>query len=616
MKPLPSRLWAYVRPHVWMLVVSLCLVAVVGVLEAATPFLIGLIFDTVLRASATPTIAIPFVNLQFNVSASDGRIFLVLLIIVTAVKAVAEFGSINVTAYLGQAVVRDLRNDLFERILLQPLHFFHFNPTGELISRVSADVERIQTAASETLAEFLKQAAILVFLVITIFAIDWKLAVGSLVLVPLVFYPTVWFGKTLRLLSRSNQQEMAEMANILYETLAGNRIVKAFSMEKAEAGRFRKVTQRIFKLNLRQRMTHSLSSPLMEVLGVLVVAAFLLYARSQIINQRMTVGLFVAFIIALIKLYDPVRRMSGITNTFQQAFGASGRIFEILALETEKDSGQATLARFSDCIEFDDVHFAYEPGVPVLDGISFRVGRGEVLAIVGPSGAGKTTLVNLLPRFYDVTQGRILIDGRTVRDFNLQSLRKQIAIVTQDVILFNDAIRANIAYGEPAAGEDAILRAAKAALVDEFVTSFDTRVGERGLRLSGGERQRLSIARALLKDAPILILDEATSSLDTESEALVQQALQNLMEGRTTIVIAHRLSTVRRADRIIVLADGRIKESGTHEELVVRHGLYWKLYNLQFQTWGDRPTPIQEVAEGGVPTGLAGGPDVKESVIP
>ncbi len=594
MKPLPSRLWAYVRPHVWMLVVSLCLVAVVGVLEAATPFLIGLIFDTVLRASATPTIAIPFVNLQFNLSASDGRIFLVLLIIVTAVKAVAEFGSINVTAYLGQAVVRDLRNDLFERILLQPLHFFHFNPTGELISRVSADVERIQTAASETLAEFLKQAAILVFLVITIFAIDWKLAVGSLVLAPLVFYPTVWFGKTLRLLSRSNQQELAEMANILYETLAGNRIVKAFSMEKAEAGRFRKVTQRIFKLNLRQRMTHSLSSPLMEVLGVLVVAAFLLYARSQIINQRMTVGLFVAFIIALIKLYDPVRRMSGITNTFQQAFGASGRIFEILALETEKDSGQATLARFSDCIEFDDVHFAYEPGVPVLDGISFRVGRGEVLAIVGPSGAGKTTLVNLLPRFYDVTQGRILIDGRNVRDFKLQSLRKQIAIVTQDVILFNDAIRANIAYGEPAAGEDAILRAAKAALVDEFVTSFDTRVGERGLRLSGGERQRLSIARALLKDAPILILDEATSSLDTESEALVQQALQNLMEGRTTIVIAHRLSTVRRADRIIVLADGRIKESGTHEELVVRHGLYWKLYNLQFQTWGDRPMPIQE----------------------
>jgi subfamily B ATP-binding cassette protein MsbA len=610
MKPIPSRLLAFVKPHVWVLLVSLCLVAIVGLLEAVTPFLIGLIFDTVLRASATPTIAIPFVNFQLNLSAPDGTIFLVLLIAATTLKAIAEYGSVNATAYLGQAVVRDLRNDLFERILLQPLRFFHFNPTGELISRVSADVERIQTAASETLAEFLKQAAILVFLMITIFVIDWKLAAASLALAPLVFYPTVWFGKRLRLLSRSNQQEMAEMANILYETVAGNRIVKAFSMENAEAGRFRRVTERIFKLNLRQRMTHSLASPLMEVLGVLVVAGFLLYARSQIINQRMTVGLFVAFIIALIKLYDPVRRMSGINNSFQQAFGASGRIFEILALDTEKDSGQITLSRFSDRIDFDDVHFAYEPGVPVLEGISFSVGRGEVLAVVGSSGAGKTTLVNLLPRFYDVTQGGILIDGTNVRDFQLQSLRKQIAIVTQDVILFNDTIRANIAYGEPAAGEDAILRAAKAALVDEFVTSFDRRVGERGLRLSGGERQRLSIARALLKDAPILILDEATSSLDTESEALVQQALQNLMAGRTTIVIAHRLSTVRRADRIIVLADGRIKESGTHEELVVRRGLYWKLYNLQFQTWGDRPMPIDEAAEGGVPTGLAGGPDV------
>jgi subfamily B ATP-binding cassette protein MsbA len=563
MTAVPARLWSYVKPHVWVLSVSLALVAIVGVLEAATPFLIGRIFD--------------------NLSGGDVTIFLVLLVIATAVKAVAEYGSVNVTGYLGQSVVRDLRNDLFERILLQPLRFFHFNPTGELISRVSADVERIQTAASETLAEFLKQTAILIFLVITIFVIDWKLAAASLVLAPLVFYPTIWFGKRLRLLSKSNQQEMAEMANILYETLAGNRIVKAFTMEKAEAGKFRKATQRIFKLNLRQKMTHSLSSPLMEVLGMIVVAAFLLYARSQIINQRMTSGVFITFVIALIKLYDPVRRMSGINNSFQQAFGASGRIFEILSLETEKNTGRVALTRFGDRIEFDSIRFEYEPGEVVLDGISFTVQRGEVLAIVGPSGVGKSTLVNLLPRFYDVTQGRILIDGKDVREFDLESLRKQIAMVTQDVILFNDTIRANIAYGDPAAGEDAIARAAKAALVDDFVASYDAQIGERGLRLSGGERQRISIARAILKNAPILILDEATSSLDAESEALVQQALQNLMEGRTTIVIAHRLSTVRRADRIIVLADGRIKESGTHEELVVRRGLYWKLYNLQFQ---------------------------------
>jgi subfamily B ATP-binding cassette protein MsbA len=583
MKAIPARLWAYARPYGWALGASLVLVAIVGILEAASPILIGLIFDTLLQRSSARVIAIPLIGRQFSVPILDGRIFLALLVVTTVIKTIAEYGSISTISYLGQAVVRDMRNDAFDKILFQPLRFFHFNPTGELISRVSADIERIQTAASETLAEFLKQTAILVFLLVLIFASDWKLAAASVVLVPLVFYPTLWFGKRLRLLSKSNQQEMADMANILYETLTGNRIVKAFTMEKAEAGKFRKVTQRIFKLNLRQKMTHSLSSPLMEILGVMVTAGFVLYARAQIVSQRMTPGFFIAFIIMLIKLYDPVRRMSGINNSFQQAFGASGRIFEILSLDTEKDTGRKVLQRFSNQIDFEGVRFGYGPGVLVLDGISFTVRRGEVVAIVGPSGVGKSTLVNLLPRFYDVTSGRVAIDGEDVRDLQLQSLRSHIAVVTQDVILFNDTIRANIAYGDPAADGEAIVRAAKAALVDDFVTDYNAMIGERGLRLSGGERQRISIARAILKNAPILILDEATSSLDAESEALVQRALQNLMEGRTTIVIAHRLSTVRRADQIIVLADGRIKESGTHEELVVRRGLYWKLYNLQFQ---------------------------------
>jgi subfamily B ATP-binding cassette protein MsbA len=583
MKPVPARLWTYVRPYGWALSASLLLVAIVGVLEAASPFLIGVIFDTLLRGSAAPSIAIPLVDARINLTAVDGRIFLLLLVVTTLIKTAAEYGSIAAVGYLGHSVVRDLRNDAFEKILFQPLRFFHFNPTGELISRVSTDIERIQTAVSETVAEFLKQTAILIFLIVLIFAIDWRLAAMSVVLVPLVFYPTLWFGKKLRVLSKRNQEEMAQMANVLYETVTGNRIVKAFTMEKTEAGKFRKITQRIFRLNFLQKLTHSLSSPVMETLGVLVIAAFLLYARAQIVNQRMTAGLFVAFILALIKLYDPVRRMSGINNSFQQAFGASGRIFEILSLEPEKDAGREVLRSFSDRVEFDDVQFAYEPGEPVLDGISFSVGRGEVVAIVGPSGVGKSTLVNLLPRFYEVTGGRVLIDGTDVRDVELRSLRNQIAMVTQDVILFDDSVRANIAYGDPSAGEDAIRRAAKAALVDEFVSNYDAKIGERGLRLSGGERQRISIARAILKNAPILILDEATSSLDAESESLVQQALQNLMEGRTTIVVAHRLSTVRRADRIVVLADGRIKESGTHEELVVRRGLYWKLYNLQFQ---------------------------------
>src|SRR5437879_4040553 len=375
MKPMAARLWTHVRPYLWVLLLSLCLVAIVGMLEAVTPFLIGLIFDTLLRASAVPAITIPFVDARLSISALDGKIFLALLVGATAVKAIAEYGSISMVSYLGQAVVRDLRNDVFERILYQPLGFFHFNPTGELISRLSSDVDRIQTAASETLADFLKQAAILIFLLIAIFAIDWKLAAVSLVLAPLVFYPAIWFGKNLWLLSKSNQQEMAEMANILYETVTGNRIVKAFTMEKAEVGKFRKVTQRIFKLNLRQKMTHSLSSPLMEVLGILVIAGFLLYARTQIMSQRMTAGLFVAFTIALIKLYDPVRRVSGINNSFQQASGASGRIFEILSQETEKDTEHETLRGFTGSIAFDDVSFEYEPGEKVLDGISFSVRR-------------------------------------------------------------------------------------------------------------------------------------------------------------------------------------------------------------------------------------------------
>ncbi len=585
-----TRLFGYVRPHVWLLGASLVLVAVVGALEAVSPFLIGLVFDTVLHASSTPTIAIPVIGKNLSLAGANGTFFLILLVLTTSVKAVAEYGSILTTTYLGQAVVRDLRNDLFDRILFQPLRFFEFNPTGDLISRVSADVERIQTAASETLAEFLKQSAILIFLLVAIFVIDWKLAAASIALVPLVFYPTVWFSKRLRLLSRSNQQEMADMSNVLYETIAGNRIVKAFTMEKAESDKFRKITQRIFGLNIRQKMTHALSSPMMEVLGVCVVAAFLVYARTQIIGQRMTPGLFVAFIVALIKLYDPVRRISGINNSFQQASGASGRIFEIIDFATERDTERTAGSRqsfehFRDRIDFQSVGFAYNASEPVLEDVSFSIGKGEVLAVVGPSGAGKSTLVNLIPRFHEVRTGRILIDGEDLRQFDLMSLRKQVAIVTQDVILFNDTIRANIAYGQPGASNEAVMAAARAALVDDFVASFpegyETRIAERGLRLSGGERQRISIARALLKNAPILILDEATSSLDSESEASVQQALQNLMQGRTTIVIAHRLSTIRHADRIVVLDGGRVKEIGTHEELIVRRGLYSRLLSFQ-----------------------------------
>jgi len=582
-----GRFRGYLRPHVWILALTLVLVVFVGIFEASYPLLIGLVFDTLLTGSETPITEIPFLEIELSVPAEYGFWLLVVLVGVTILKAVAVYGSVSTTAYLGHSVVRNLRSDLYRSIVSQPLGFFSGYPTGELISRVSSDVEKVQFAVSETLADFLKQIAILLAMLGIILIIDWRLALYSLILVPMVFFPSLWLGRRLRRLSTANQTEMAGMANILFETFSGNRIVKIFTMESADAGKFRSAAERVFKLGLKQRLTHALSSPLMEILGIFIIAGFLLYAQNEIQAGRMSLGSFVAFTVALFRLYDPIRRMSGINNSFQQAIGASSKLFEIMESPREPDPGRHELEKFQSSIQFRDVRFGYSPTEPTIEGVSFKLLRGEVLAVVGASGVGKTTLVNLIPRFYDVSSGSITIDGMDLRDFKLKSLRRKIAMVTQDVILFNDTIRTNIAYGNLEADDDAIRAAARAALVDQFVAGlpegYDTVIGERGLRLSGGERQRISIARALLKDAPILILDEATSSLDAESEAMVQRALENLIEGRTTIVIAHRLSTVRRADRILVLGNGRIQEAGTHEELILRQGLYWKLHKLQLE---------------------------------
>jgi subfamily B ATP-binding cassette protein MsbA len=574
----PQKLLGYVRKHIAALWAALALSVVLGLLESLRTLLIGSVFNTFLGVSSVQVNSNRFLK---YVSGFRPNTILALLIAATVAKVITEYGAIAASAFLGQSVVRNLRNDVFDRILHQPLRFFDRNPTGELMSRISADIERVQSAASDTLAEALKQGATAVAMVGTILYIDWRLSLASFVLLPLVLYPTAWFGKRLRSLSRSNQQEMADMSGVIYEAFSGNRIVKAFRMESAESRRFRGVTQRLFRTNLRQKMTHALSSPLMEILGVFVVAAYVVYLSRQ--NNP---GSMAAFVFALVQLYDAVRRMSGINNSFQQGFGASERIFEILEMPQESDTGAFELAPLSDAIEFENVTFAYDSNVPVLSNVSFRVNRGEVVAIVGASGAGKSTLVNLVPRFFNVNSGAIRIDGRNLRECTLESLRRQIAVVTQDVILFDDTIQANIAYGDASAPMASVRKAAQAALADDFVSAFpdkyDTRIGERGLRLSGGERQRISIARAILKNAPILILDEATSSLDSESEVYVQRALQNLMEGRTTIVIAHRLSTIRRADRIVVLSEGRVCESGTHDALIARQGVYWKLHSLQF----------------------------------
>lgn len=582
-----ERFRSYVRPYAWTVLLTLALAVVVALLEASYPVLLGLVFDTLLGASTAPLTVIPLLDFELAVPAQYGVWLLAILVLVTVVKAVALYASVTAIAYLGHSVVRDLRTDLYGSIVSRPLGFFAGYPTGELISRVSADVDKIQIAVSETLADLLKQGAILVAMFAVVLFIDWKLTLYSLILVPLVFFPSLWFGRRLRRLGRDNQSEMAGMANILFETFSGNRIVKIFTMESAERSKFAAAARRVFRIGLRQRLTHALSSPLMEILGIVVVAGFLLYAQNEIQAGRMSPGSFVTFMFALIRLYDPIRRMSGINNSFQQAIGASETLFRIMESPGEPDTGHRQLDGFRSSIAFRDVVFGYRESDPTIRGVSFNLLRGEVLALVGSSGAGKTTLVNLIPRFYDVDSGSVRIDDTDIRDFTLESLRRNIAMVTQDVILFNDTIRTNIAYGNPAADEGAMRAAARAALVDEFVADlpegYDSVVGERGVRLSGGERQRISIARALLKDAPILILDEATSSLDAESEALVQRALENLIEGRTTIVIAHRLSTIRRADRILVLGDGRVQEEGTHDGLILRQGLYWKLHRLQFE---------------------------------
>jgi len=582
----PRKLLRYVRKHVAVLWAAVGLSALLGVLESLRTVLIGYVFIAFFGNAASNVTVITEGTRRFlDFSKFSSNALLALLIGTTIIKVITEYGAITASAYLGQSVVRDLRNDVFSKILFQPLRFFDRNPTGELMSRISADIERIQSAASDTLADALKQGAITVFMVGTILYLDWKLSLASFVLIPIVVFPTAWLGKRLRSLSRSNQKEMAEMSNVMFEAFSGNRIVKAFLMEGAENRRFGQVTQRLFRTNLRQKMTHALSSPMMEVVGVLAVAAYVVHTSG--LNNP---ALMVSFILALAQLYDAVRRMSGINNSFQQGFGASDRIFEILGLDGESDAGTVEVQRFSNAIEFQNVAFEYVPNVPVLADVSFKVERGEIVAIVGASGAGKSTLVNLVPRFFDTASGSIRIDGRDVRECTLASLRRQIAVVTQDVILFDDTIRANIAYGDPAASEDAVRQAARAALVDDFVSAlaerYETRIGERGLRLSGGERQRISIARAILKNAPILILDEATSSLDSESEVYVQRALQNLMEGRTTIVIAHRLSTIRRADRIVVMSEGRVCEIGAHDALMARQGVYWKLHSLQFPEEG------------------------------
>jgi len=594
-----QRLLGSLRPYTLRFILAFILMAVVGACEAITALLIKPVFDRVLAPNAdgggillfTWPIGHRAIYLQDIFPArihNAWGLVAVAIITVTFAKGISEFLATYSINFIGHSVVRDLRNLLYARLIDQSIAFFTKNPTGRLMSAITSDIEKIQYAVSQSAADFLKQSFTLVGLLGVLFYMDWRLALVSLLLVPFVVLPSANIGRYIRVSSRSSQDKMAELNSVLQETFSGIQIVKAFGMELFEIAKFKAATRRLLKVSLRWVRAQAVTSPLMEILGAVTIAGLLLYARTEILHHVQTTGGFVAFLFALIKTYEPIKRLTGVSNAYHQAIGSSEQVFHYLDAQPEiaDKPGAIGLAPLAREIEFQGVDFDYEDGVALLRNVNLRIRKGEVVAIVGSSGAGKTTLVSLIPRFFDVSGGRILVDGHDIRDVQLRSLRAQIGIVTQEIILFNDTVYNNICYGSQPPNDRAVREAACAALAEDFIQEmpkgYQTLIGERGQRLSGGQRQRLAIARALLKNPPLLILDEATSELDTESELLVQRALANLMAGRTVLVIAHRLSTVRRADRIVVLDRGTISEIGTHEDLVSRGGIYQRLHDLQF----------------------------------
>ena len=598
-----TRLLRYALPYWWQILASVILMAAVGFLDSFRLLLIGPILDRVLNPSAPAhdlrLFQVPgthySVQLQQFVPShlqNPWSVVAFALVASTLLKGVFDYAGTYLVSYAGFGTITDLRNDMYGAILRRSAAFFQKHTTGTLLSTIINDIERVQFALSSVLAEFLQQTFTLIFTAAFVVMLGGRLAWVLVLFLPAIIISSTKIGLRVRRTTRRGQDKLADIQNILHETITGNRIVKAFGMESWEVARFRSAAARLLRANLRSVAAAAVSSPLMDTFGAIAIALLLLLGRNEINRGAFTPGTFLAFIVLVFKLYEPVRKFALFNNSFQQAVGASSEIFKFM--DTEDDVREKPNAKplpaFSKGIVFERATFSYEGngdgGREILRDIDLEVKAGEVLAIVGSSGAGKSTLVHLIPRFFDLTSGRLLIDGRDIRDVTLASLRAQIGIVTQETVLFNDTVRNNIAYGQPHVSKKQVEAAARAALAHDFILEmpdgYDTVIGERGLRLSGGERQRIAIARAILKNAPILILDEATSALDSESEALVQSALQNLMVGRTVFVIAHRLSTVRRADRIVVLENGMIGDIGAHEELMKKLGTYRRLHDLQF----------------------------------
>jgi len=576
-----ARLFGYARPYKGRFVAAVAAMLFYAAASAGLAILIKPLMDSVLSHR---------LELTFWGMRVDLRTWSAAVLVIYLFKGLGAYFSTYLMTDIGQRVVRDLRNQLFRHILDQSATFFSRRTSGQLMSRITNDVNQIQQVVSETVGDLLREGLAVLCFAGVLFYYDYKLALVVVTGAPIVVYPLVRLGQRVRRTSRRGQEELAHLSHITAEAFTGHRIVKAFGAEAHEASRFKSASQRVYRTNLKVTSTVSVLPPLMEFLGGIAVVGLIWYGSNRISAGGMTQGDFMVFVVTAFLMYGPIKRLSRVNTNLQQAMAASERIFEILDTHSEvkERPGAGRLAPLRHGIEFRDVSFVYDDGSGkyVLRDVSFPVHAGQVIAIVGLSGAGKTTLVNLIPRFFDVTSGSILMDGVDIRDVTLESLRAQVGIVTQETVLFDESIASNIAYGSPGASEAEIEVAARAAHAHEFIVTlpeqYDTWIGERGQRLSGGQRQRLAIARALLKNSPILILDEATSSLDAESERLVQDALANLMRDRTSFVIAHRLSTVRRADAIIALERGRVAEIGRHDELLARpNGVYAKLYAQQ-----------------------------------
>lgn len=571
-KEIILRLYRTIKPYQTKLIIAMISMIFVAAFTGAQAYLVKDLLDKIFMEK----------NLFFL------KLLPLVVVLVFFLKGVTYYIYTFLLEQVGQSVIRDFRQNIFDHIHKQSLSFFSSMPTGTLMSRIISDVTLMQQAVSNALVGVVRDFFQVVILLGVVFYMNWKLAMFSFIVLPVAAYPIVKFGRIFRRLSTSTQEEVANVSNILHETITGNRIVKAFCKEQYEGKRFWEQVGTLFSITIKDAKYRCMQHPLMEFIGGIAIALIIWFGGHEVISGHSTPGTFFAFLTALIAAYEPVKGVTRINSTIQQGLAAATRVFDLLDMEPEiQDKPDAKeLPPFASRIEFRSVSFSYDGKNPTLSNINLTVPAGEALAIVGPSGGGKTTLTNLIPRFLDLREGAILIDGTDIRDVTMKSLRSQVAMVTQQTILFNDTIRNNIAYGDRKASDNDIRNAADAAhalgFIEELPKGFETIIGEDGARLSGGERQRISIARAILKNAPILILDEATSALDTESEREVQKALENLMKDRTTFVIAHRLSTIKNADRIIVVKDGKIVEAGTHDSLLALGGEYELLYSMQY----------------------------------